>query len=112
MDKLEKYRSCIRQLLNEYASYKSSYDTEVESEVITDTEHDHYQLIRVGWHQKRRVHGCVMHIDIRQGKVWIQHNGTDCRIAEELVAMGIPRNEIVLGFQPPYMRQYTEYAAA
>jgi hypothetical protein len=112
MDRLEQYRSWIRQLLNEYASYKSSYDQDVESEVITDTEHDHYQLMRVGWHQKRRIHGCVMHIDIRHGKVWIQHNGTDCRIAEELVAMGIPRNEIVLGFQPPYMRQYTEYAAA
>ena len=53
----------------------------------------------------------VLHIDIKEGKVWIQHNMTDQRVAEELVALGIPQENIVLGFHPPYMRkQMSEHA--
>ncbi|MCA1990477.1 MAG: XisI protein [Coleofasciculus sp. S288] len=29
-----------------------------------------------------------------------------------LVAMEVPREDIVLGLQPPYKRQYTEYGVA
>jgi hypothetical protein len=39
----------------------------------------------------------------------IEHNGTDARLAEELVATGIPRNDIVLGFQPENFRPLTNY---
>ena len=49
----------------------------------------------------------VIHIDIRGGKVWIESNGTDARIGEELVAAGIPRQDIVLGFQPAAVRPLT-----
>jgi len=31
------------------------------------------------------------------------------RIAQELVDRGIPKENIVLGFQSPEMRQYTDY---
>lgn len=109
MDKLSHYRTCIHQLLKQYESYPPS-SHEIETEIITDTEHDHYQLIHVGWNQKRRVYGCAFHIDIKHGKVWIQYNGTDRHIAEELVELGIPKEDIVLGFQTPYRRQFTEYA--
>jgi hypothetical protein len=109
MDKLSQYRTCIQQLLKQYEGYSPSSE-EIETEVITDTEHDHYQLIHVGWNQKRRVYGCAFHIDIKHGKVWIQYNGTDRHIAEELVELGIPKEDIVLGFQTPYRRQFTEYA--
>lgn len=109
MDKLTKYRTCIQQILKQYAGYSPSND-EIETVVITDTEHDHYQLIHIGWNRNRRVHGCVFHIDIKQGKVWIQYNGTDRHIAEELVELGIPKDDIVLGFQTPYRRQFTKYA--
>jgi hypothetical protein len=65
-----------------------------------------------GWEKYYRVHGSVLHIDIRNGKVWIQHDGIEGGVAEELVEAGIPRDHIVLAFQPPSLRQYTEYAAA
>jgi len=32
--------------------------------------------------------------------------------AEELVMMGVPREDIVLGLQAPYKRQYTDYGVA
>lgn len=111
MDKLASYRASVKQLLERYAAY-SSNQAEIETEIISDNEHDHYQIVHVGWQKNRRVYGCALHIDIKQDKVWIQYNGTDRHIAEELVELGIPKNNIVLGFQPPERRAFTEYAVS
>jgi hypothetical protein len=109
MDPVERYRTVVRNLLQEYARYKPSHG-EIETEVIVDPERDHYELMHVGWDRGRRVHGPVIHIDIINGKVWIQYNGTSERIAEELVAAGIPREAIVLGFHRPQVRHLTGFA--
>jgi hypothetical protein len=47
-----------------------------------------------------------MHIDIRDGKIWIFHNTTE----HDLAAEGVPKEDIVLGLYPPEMRQFTEFA--
>jgi hypothetical protein len=52
----------------------------------------------------------VIHIDIKDDKIWLQQNLTNQLVAEDLVALGIPKDRIVLGFQPPYMRKFTEFA--
>ncbi len=109
MANLEKYRECIRQLLTEYAQRTASND-EIETQTIFDLEKDHYQLINIGWQNKRRVFGPVMHFDIKNGKIWIQWNGTEEDVGEKLAAMGVPKHDIVVGFHPPYMRPYTDYA--
>lgn len=66
--------------------------------------------MHVGWDGLRRVHGCVIHLDIRDGIIWVQHDGTSVAVAEELVEAGVPREDIVLGFQPENVRQYTDFA--
>lgn len=109
MDKIIRYRSCIHQILEKYLTQRPSYG-EIEVQLIEDTLHDHYQVYHVGWHQDRRIHGCTVHLDIKEGKIWIQHNSTEDRLATELVALGIPKEDIVLGFYAPYHRQFTEYA--
>jgi hypothetical protein len=43
----------------------------------------------------------------RFGATW---NGTEDDIAADLVVAGVPKEDIVLGFQSPFMRQFTEYA--
>ena len=65
----------------------------------------------VGW-DGRRVHGCLIHIDLIDGKCWIQRDGTESGIALELEAAGIPKDHIVLAFRPPEVRQHTGYAVA
>jgi hypothetical protein len=64
----------------------------------------------VGWDNGRRIYGCIMHFDIIDEKIWIQYNGTEVGVAEELLALGVPKEDIVLGYHSPYMRQFTEYA--
>jgi hypothetical protein len=39
------------------------------------------------------VYGCILHFDIRQGKIWLQYNGTEIDFAEELVKEGIYASE-------------------
>ena len=110
MDKLDYYRQIVQQLMLKYAAYKPAHG-EIEVETIFDTVHDYYQLVNVGWDHDTRIHGCPMHIDIKNNKIWIQHNGTEIDIGEELVEMGVARTDIVLGFQPDYMRPFTQFAA-
>jgi len=79
---------------------------------ISDTERDHYQIVHVGWEGQNWVHICIIHVDIKGGKIWLQWNGTEDDIAADLVAAGVSKQDIVLGFQSPFMRQFTEYAVS
>jgi hypothetical protein len=109
MANLEHYRETIQTLLENYAAL-SRDDQDIETELIFDTTRDHYQLVHVGWHDDRRIYGCILHLDLKDGKIWLQHNGTENDIAAELVEMGVPKTDIVIGFHSPFKRQFTEYA--
>lgn len=109
MAKIEEYRQYVQQLLTKYSSYKPAYG-DVEVETIFDLEREHYQIVHVGWENKQRVYGCSMHIDIKGEKVWIQRNRTEVDIADELVTMGVLKEDIVIGFHSPSMRRFSEYA--
>lgn len=109
MAKIDDYREAIQKILVEYA-HKDTGEEDVELQTVFDTKHDHYQLLYVGWDNRKRVFGPVMHIDIKNEKIWIQWNGTEDDIAVELMDMGVLRDDIVLGFHTPHMRQFTDYA--
>jgi hypothetical protein len=105
------YAAILRQLITKYAAMKPSVG-EIETEAIADDSLGHYEVVHTGWVNGHRVHGAVLHIDLRGGKVWIQHDGTHDGVAEELVEAGVPRDHIVLAFKPPSMRKYTDYAVS
>lgn len=100
MGTVTRYREIVQRLIEEYSRYRPSHG-EIETEVVIDRTRDHYELLHVGWDGPRRVHGTVLHVDIRGDKIWIQHDGTDRPLAEELLRAGVPREAIVLGFHPP-----------
>ena len=58
------------------------------------------------------MHGAIIHVDLRGDKVWIQHDGTERGIPEDLLEAGIPREQIALGFHSPEVRRYTDFAVA
>ena len=68
-----------------------------------------HQLLYVGWRGNKRDFGCILHLDIKQGKIWIQHDGTEIGIANQLVEMGVPKQDIVLAFHEPEIRQFTDF---
>ena len=110
MDKLSLYRQYIQELLTQRAKLRQPFDL-VESETSFDTTSDRYQLVNVGWKDSStRIYGCVLHVDIKDGKIWVQHDGTEDAIADQLVALGVPKQDIVLAYHAPHVRQYTEFA--
>jgi hypothetical protein len=108
---VEKYRQYIRYLLCERqkrASMSRNYE-EYEIQTIFDEQQDHYQLLYVGWRGNKRDFGCILHLDIKDGRIWIQHDGTEEGIANRLVEMGVPKQDIILAFHEPYVRQFTGF---
>lgn len=108
MDTLESYRNIIQSLLTAYAAIPIA-NGQIDCYTVFDTKQDHFMVMNVGWDGHRRVYGCVLHLDIKQGKISIEQNMTEMRIAQELVERGVPKDDIVLGFQAPQMREYTGY---
>jgi hypothetical protein len=108
MDKLERYRAIVRAVIEEYARYKPSHG-EIETEAIVDRERDHYEVMHVGWDGPRRVHGSVIHLDIIDGKIWLQYDGTNRPVADELMEAGVPKEDIVLAFHPARVRPLTGF---
>ncbi|MCP5497201.1 MAG: XisI protein [Leptospiraceae bacterium] len=110
MDKIEKYRQNIIQLLENHSNIQPLKQEDIETQIIIDSKNDHYQLLSIGWKEDERIFGCIFHFDIKNGKIWIQRNMSDIQLAKELEGMGVPKSDIVLGLQPPSMRKFTEYA--
>ena len=106
MDKLTQYRQLIKDLLLEYTKYKSS----LETQAIFDEKGDHYQIVTLGWEKRKYVHDCLIHLDLKSDKIWIQWNTAEQDIAEELVKLGVPKKDIVIGFYPPDLRKLTGYS--
>jgi len=109
VDQLETYRQLVKGIIREHAQYKPAVG-EFDIETVFDDDCGHYALVYTGWLGHRRMDGSVIHIDIRNGKIWIQHDGTEDGVANELLAAGVPHNQIVLGFKPAYRRPLTEFA--
>ena len=109
MEKLERYRQIIRDYLT--AHVRPPKNEPVEIYTIFDAEQDHYLLMSVGWYKTlNRSYGILIHIDIKNEKLWIECNNTEDEIGDELVELGVEKSDIVLAFHAPYKRQYTGFA--
>jgi hypothetical protein len=111
MDPLTRYRQAIENVLTVYTKIPYAHG-DLRCEALFDREHDRYALITLGWNAGKRLHFPLVHIDIVDGKVWIEKDNTEDGVAEELVQAGIPKSQIVLAFRPPEVRKQTEYAVA
>ena len=112
MDKITHYQNLLTDLLNEYGSIAKTLTPDVKSQLIIDRERNQFQLLSVGWHGERYIYTVAFHFVIVGNKIWLQQNNTDIMIADELVARGVPKSDIVLGFIAPEVRTYTGFAAA
>ena len=111
MDTTEPDRALIERILIDYAKVPYAYG-DFHLQTIFDRDGNHYLLMFVGWEGIRRVHGCLVHIDIIDHKFWIQRDGTEQGIARELMEAGVPKSRIVLAFRSLEMRKLTDFAIA
>jgi hypothetical protein len=101
MDRLNTYRQIIRSTLKPYADITYA-NVNVKNRAAFDTETDQYIILSEGWDRQRHLHGVLLHVEIINGKVWVQYDGTE----------GIPKEDIVLGFHEPEIRPHTGFAVA
>ena len=109
MDKLTFHQQQVLTFLHMYKEDYRQDPGDIDTQVIADLEGHHYLLLRVGWKQGRFYHYCLFHFDLKDDKVWIQQNNTETLVGDELVALGIAKENIVLGFKPEAMRQHTGF---
>lgn len=113
MDKLKHYREIIKQLLTEYRNLgQPQNNRDLEDSIAFDQERDHYFWFEWGWEDQRRVRGITVYIRIKNDKIWVEEDWTDLGVVDDLLAAGIPKEDIVLGFHPPSERALTEFAIA
>ena len=100
MEKVNHYRQILQEVLTEYSTDRSGYPqpVDVETQLLFDSQNDHYQVLRVGWRNRKQVFLVIFHFDIKNEKIWLQQNVTDYDIIGDLEARGIPKSDIVLAF--------------
>ncbi|MFN3379124.1 MAG: XisI protein [Runella zeae] len=111
MDKISFHKQIVRKVVEKIAKLSPEKEGGIENQLITDDEHGHYLYFGVGWAEENSgwIYASFIHVDVKaDGKVWLQHYGTDMRIAEQLQKHGIPKSDIVIGFQAPAVRKYLE----
>jgi hypothetical protein len=112
MDKLTRYRTLVEQHLSDFAAYANrGRSNGVETQCVFDEAADHYLLLSFGWNQDRRVRITLLHVRLRDGKIWIEEDDTEEGMANALLRAGVPRDDIVLAFHPPKLRHLTEFAS-
>jgi hypothetical protein len=113
MDKLEEYSKIIKQILTEYVELTNRHShQEIETFLVTDEQKQHYIWMNLGWQNGERVTGMTVYVRIRDHKFWIEEDWTEDGIANDLLQAGVSKEDIVLAFQPPKLRQSTDFAAA
>ena len=110
--KIDMYALIISQWLDEFV-IRMNGGRSSDYELITDGIHHHYQVIRTGWYRDVFEYNVVFHFQIKPtGKVWLLVNNTDILVTDDLVQMGIPKSDIVIGFLSESMRPYSGFAVA
>lgn len=109
MARVNQYRQILEKVLGDYAAIPYSYD-DLKAELIISKDENRYLIITSGWEDNMRIHACIIHIDIIDKKLWIQRDSSEDGIALDLLAAGIDEKEIVLGFHPPKIRAYSNFA--
>ena len=79
---------------------------------VQDRAHDRYSLQHVDFAKDRYDTRLLAYLEIRDGKIWILTDNTEEGIATDLVRFAVPKQQIVLGFYSPALREVGEFAIA
>ena len=109
---LNHWRRTIKQILTDLAAIPFPEVVTMSAKTVFDEAADVYLVVVEGWQDVRRLHGCLVHVEIKGAKIWVQQDGTEDGVVADLLAAGIPKDCIVLGFKSPQSRALTEFPVA
>ncbi len=101
MDKLDRYRTLIKDALTERASLMRSQPLPGEEVVcLLDEATDNYLLLRLGWVHGKRLYSVTLHLRLVEGKVCVEQDWTD-DLLHDLVAAGLSIEDILFSVVSP-----------
>lgn len=106
---LDQYLAILNQILAEYCAIFNQQKDGTTTKIIVSNDQTRYLVITEGWDSTKRIHSLIFDAEIRNGNIWLHHDGLDHGITDELVAAGVPKEHIVLAFHPPHLRPHTGY---
>jgi ribosomal protein S4E len=101
MDTTATDRNIIKQVIERYAKLRPSHG-DIRLDTVFDETQDRYALMQVGWDRGRRVRGNLIYVTLHDGKVWVEYDGMEPGITQDLIEMGISQERIILAFLPEY----------
>lgn len=99
MDKMTNYRQIIKEVISQYSCFVPSHGN-IRLDTLFDETQDRYALMQVGWNKERRVRGNLIYITLQNGKVFIEYDGVEIGITQDLVNQGILEEDIVFAYLP------------
>lgn len=105
MEKVTQYKQIVFDVFSEIYAMTPNEEG-IERQLIADMERGHFVLFSMGWYQEyKREYIPFLHVDVKEnGRVYIEHDGTDLIVADWLIERGIPSQDIVLAFHAPFRR--------
>lgn len=111
--KLDQYRQILTKIFNDYAEILNRRPKpDRDTEQVIDTVRDHYALHTIGWQGDSRVWNTPLYVRIRNGKISVEIDWMEDGIVDRLLAADVPKEDIVLAFHHPNLRELTEFAVA
>ncbi len=92
-------REIVKQVILRYAQFRPSHGNIRLDTVFNETQ-DHYALMQIGWDGGRRVKGNLIYVTLQDNKVYVEYDGMEHGITQDLIDGGIPETQIVLAFLP------------
>jgi XisI protein len=112
MDTRLKYRDMIKNILQQHVAYRATLPDGYDSQVLFDDDRGQYLILDMGWSGDQYLHATPIHVSLIGDKIWIQCDDTEEGVATDLLEAGVAKEDIVLGFRHPKVRQHTGFAVA
>ncbi len=103
MDTQAKCRKAVKQTILRYAQLRPSHG-DIRLDPVFDEVNGRYSLMQVGWDRGRRVRGNLIYVTIHQDMVYIEYDGIEHGITDDLTRDGVPKDRLVLAYLPEMAR--------
>jgi hypothetical protein len=94
--RLDRYRTLITEVLQRHAAMEAE-PSNYETVVVCDRQADDYRLIDTEITPGKRQDYVVVQLVLREGQVWVEQDGIEYGIGQDLLEAGISAEDIVIG---------------
>lgn len=111
-EKTKNYSEILTKFCKEFIKNYPDSDEKFSTLSIIDEKNHHYQCVSFGFQGYRNIFSVFFHFDIIKDKIWIQRDITDLVIVDKLQELGVPKEDIILGYRHPTSRYLSGFGTS